>query len=101
MGGSTFWGLVLLLTSCSTFDEVIRLTEAGSSSNVDMLVGVIYGGNCDAIGLNRDVIAASFGKVTMQREEVRQSARRSRPTQSYCASQRSRPPAIARPTRSS
>ena len=69
VGGSTFWGLVRLLTSCSTFDEVIRLTEAGSSSNVDMLVGDIYGGNCDAIGLNRDVIAASFGKVTMQREE--------------------------------
>ena len=71
VGGSTFWGLVRLLTSCSTFDEVIRLTEAGSSSNVDMLVGDIYGGNCDAIGLNRDVIAASFGKVTMQREEDR------------------------------
>ena len=39
--------------------------------------------------------------LTMQREEVRQSARRSRPTQSYRASQRSHPPAIARPTRSS
>ena len=24
VGGSTFWGLVRLLTSCSTFDEVIR-----------------------------------------------------------------------------
>ena len=37
--------LVKLLTSCDTFDEVIRLTESGSSSNVDMLVGDIYGGD--------------------------------------------------------
>jgi len=71
VGGSTFWGLVRLLTSCSTFDEVIRLTESGSSSNVDMLVGDIYGGDCAAIGLRSDVIAASFGKVSMQREDDR------------------------------
>ena len=70
VGGSTFWGLVRLLTSCSTFDEVIRLTQSGTSSNVDMLVGDIYGGDCDAIGLKGDVIAASFGKVAMQREEA-------------------------------
>ena len=69
VGGSTFWGLVRLLTSCSTFDEVIRLTESGSSANVDMLVGDIYGGDCNAIGLKGDVIAASFGKVSMTREE--------------------------------
>ena len=36
-----------------------------------MLVGDIYGGDCDAIGLKGDVIAASFGKITMQREEER------------------------------
>ena len=71
VGGSTFWGLVRLLTSCSTFDEVIRLTQSGSSSNVDMLVGDIYGGDCNAIGLKGDVIAASFGKITMQREDDR------------------------------
>ena len=28
-----------------------------------MLVGDIYGGDCAAIGLRSDVIAASFGKV--------------------------------------
>ena len=60
-----------LLTSCSTFDEVIRLTERGSSANVDMQVADIYGGDCDAIGLKGDVIAASFGKISMQREEDR------------------------------
>lgn len=42
VGGSTFWGLVKLLTSCETFDEVIRLTESGSSANVDMLVSDTY-----------------------------------------------------------
>jgi len=71
VGGSTFWGLVRLLTSCSTFDEVIRLTERGASANVDMLVGDIYGGDCEGIGLKAEVIAASFGKVSMQREEER------------------------------
>jgi len=71
VGGSTFWGLVKLLTSCDTFDEVIRLTESGSSSNVDMLVGDIYGGDCSSIGLGSNVIAASFGKISMQREEER------------------------------
>ncbi|KAL1524097.1 hypothetical protein AB1Y20_019007 [Prymnesium parvum] len=69
VGGSTFWGLVKLLTSCETFDEVIRLTESGSSANVDMLVGDIYGGDCSSIGLGADVIASSFGKISMQRED--------------------------------
>jgi len=64
------WGLVQLLTSCTTFDEVIRLTERGSSSRVDMLVGDVYGGDYPEIGLASDVIAASFGKVAMQREDV-------------------------------
>mmetsp|Transcript_10547 Transcript_10547/g.31394 ORF Transcript_10547/g.31394 Transcript_10547/m.31394 type:complete len:298 (+) Transcript_10547:86-979(+) len=71
LGGSTFWGLVRLLTSCATFDEVIRLTQSGASANIDMLVGDIYGGDCPSLGLRGDVIAASFGKVTMRREVKR------------------------------
>lgn len=55
--------MLLFAFALQTFDEVIRLTQSGSSSNVDMLVGDIYGGDCDAIGLKGDVIAASFGKV--------------------------------------
>ena len=63
LGGSSFWGLVRLLTSCSTFDEVIRLTERGASSKVDMLVSDIYGDDgARDIGLGGDVIAASFGE---------------------------------------
>tara|TARA_B110001452_G_scaffold26482_2_gene20767 strand:- start:638 stop:2086 length:1449 start_codon:yes stop_codon:yes gene_type:complete len=69
LGGSSFWGLVRLLTSCSTFDEVIRLTERGASSNVDMLVSDIYGDGSHELGLGGDVIAASFGKIAMRRED--------------------------------
>ena len=70
LGGSSFWGLVRLLTSCSTFDEVIRLTERGASSKVDMLVSDIYGDDgARDIGLGGDVIAASFGKIAMGRDE--------------------------------
>ena len=36
-----------------------------------MLVGDIYGGDCPSIGLRADVIAASFGKVSIQRAEER------------------------------
>jgi len=50
---------------------VIRLTESGASANIDMLVGDIYGSDCHNVGLQGDVIAASFGKVSMRREEKR------------------------------
>ena len=100
LGGSTFWGLVRLLTSCATFDEVrprdarrearrdaavchplarrgcavvpqvIRLTQSGASANIDMLVGDIYGGDCPSLGLRGDVIAASFGKAAETRRET-------------------------------
>ena len=69
IGGGTFWGLCRLLLQCGSFDELIALTERGVSSNVDMLVGDIYGGDCAAHNLNKDVIAASFGKVVMRREQ--------------------------------
>ena len=36
-----------------------------------MVVSDIYGGDCPSLGLSGDVIAASFGKVSMQREEER------------------------------
>ncbi|KAK1857468.1 hypothetical protein I4F81_000085 [Pyropia yezoensis] len=70
LGGGTFWGLSRLLTNCKTFDEVIELTKAGDNAAVDMLVGDIYGAEgYGALGLSPDVIAASFGKVTMRRDE--------------------------------
>lgn len=67
LGGGTFWGLARLLLNCSTFDDVIALTNRGDHSNVDMLVGDIYGGAYAS--LDAGVIAASFGKVTMSPDD--------------------------------
>ena len=68
LGGGTFWGLCRILTNCKTFDEVIALTRHGDNSRVDMLVGDIYGGAYERLGLDANVIASSFGKVTMRKE---------------------------------
>ena len=43
-GGGTFWGLCRLLTGCSSFDEMLRLSAQGDNRRVDMMVGDIYGG---------------------------------------------------------
>ena len=71
LGGGTFWGLARLLLNCKTFDDVIALTNKGNHANVDMLVGDIYGGAYANLGLDADVIAASFGKVTMVNDDQR------------------------------
>ncbi|CAN8067150.1 unnamed protein product [Agarophyton chilense] len=71
LGGGTFWGLARMLLDCETFDQVIDLTHKGDNRNVDMLVGDIYGGAYDNIGLDASVIAASFGKATMRRDYTR------------------------------
>ena len=64
MGGGTFWGLCRLLTGCTSFDEILQLSSHGDNSQVDMLVGDIYGGRDYAsIGLSAETIASSFGKV--------------------------------------
>ncbi|KAI0566034.1 pantothenate kinase isoform 1 [Gracilaria domingensis] len=71
LGGGTFWGLARMLLDCQTFDQVIDLTHEGDNRNVDMLVGDIYGGSYENIGLDASVIAASFGKATMRKEYTR------------------------------
>jgi len=63
LGGATFWGLGRLLTSASSFEELLGMAERGDSRNVDMLVGDIYGGNYSKIGLASDTIASSLGKA--------------------------------------
>jgi type II pantothenate kinase len=68
LGGGTFWGLARLLLNCQTFDDVIELTRGADNGNVDMLVADIYGGSYASLGLDADVIAASFGKVTMRKD---------------------------------
>ena len=67
LGGGTFCGLGRLLTGCRSFDELLEMSTRGDNSKVDMLVGDIYGGlDYDKIGLSRDTIASSFGKVLME-----------------------------------
>ena len=64
LGGGTLWGLLGLLTDAQDFDEMLRLCERGDNSNVDMLVGDIYGPvGLDHLGLKATTIASSFGKV--------------------------------------
>eukprot|EP00210_Caulerpa_lentillifera_P003727 g3560.t1 len=67
LGGGTFWGLCKLLTGVKGFDELLELSVKGNSSNVDMLVGDIYGGrDYPQIGLSAETTASSFGKIISQ-----------------------------------
>lgn len=52
-----------MLCGVETFEEAIELASRGDNRNVDKLVGDIYGGNYERIGLDEDVVAASFGKA--------------------------------------
>ena len=53
IGGGTFWGLCKLLTGMDNFDDILALSSQGDNSNVDMLVGDIYGGrDYTGIGLS-------------------------------------------------
>ncbi|EAU92614.1 pantothenate kinase [Coprinopsis cinerea okayama7 len=63
LGGGTLWGLLSLLTPATSFDEMLALSEQGDNSNVDMLVGDIYGQDYSKLGLKSTMIASTFGKV--------------------------------------
>jgi type II pantothenate kinase len=63
LGGGTLWGLLTLITGISDYDEMLRLAGNGDNSNVDMLVGDIYGTAYDAIGLKSTAIASSMAKI--------------------------------------
>ncbi|EHA8590419.1 pantothenate kinase 2 [Cocos nucifera] len=71
VGGGTYWGLGRLLTKCKSFDELLELSQQGDNSNVDMLVGDIYGGmDYSKIGLSASTIASSFGKTISESKEL-------------------------------
>ncbi|KAA8901590.1 fumble-domain-containing protein [Sphaerosporella brunnea] len=70
LGGGTLWGLLSLLTPAKTFDEMLGMAEKGDNTNVDMLVGDIYGGGYEKIGLKATTIASSFGKVFKKQTEA-------------------------------
>ncbi|KIW08007.1 pantothenate kinase [Verruconis gallopava] len=63
LGGGTLWGLLSLLTGARNFDEMLAMAECGDNTNVDMLVGDIYGTGYGKIGLKSTTIASTFGKV--------------------------------------
>ena len=48
---------------------MLGMAERGDNTNVDMLVGDIYGGSYEKIGLKATTIASSFGKVFMKQTE--------------------------------
>ncbi|KAI5055809.1 hypothetical protein GOP47_0029330 [Adiantum capillus-veneris] len=63
LGGSTFLGLASALTGCTSFKEAIDLAAEGDSTEIDMLVGDIYGGDYSEMGLAATTVASSFGKL--------------------------------------
>ncbi|KAG8854779.1 hypothetical protein FRB91_003070 [Serendipita sp. 411] len=71
LGGGTLWGLLSLLTSATSFDEMLTLSEKGNNEHVDMLVGDIYGQDYSKLGLKSTMIASSFGKVFKKGETRR------------------------------
>lgn len=65
LGGSTFLGLVALLTGCEKFDDALDLAANGDSTRVDMLVKDIYGDKAGVLfkQLRPTTLASSFGKM--------------------------------------
>jgi len=74
LGGGTLWGLLSLLTGARTFDGMLAMAERGDNAKVDMLVGDIYGGDYNKIGLKSSAIASSFGKVFRMKREAEREA---------------------------
>ena len=60
LGGGSFWGLCKLLVDIGEFDKLIDTLGSGDSTKTDLLVGDIYGGDYDAIGLNATTTASLF-----------------------------------------
>jgi type II pantothenate kinase len=79
LGGGTLWGLLSLLTHATDFDEMLALSEFGDNSNVDMLVGDIYGQDYLKVGLKSSTIASTFGKVARKSREISHSSLQFKP----------------------
>ncbi|RMJ10403.1 hypothetical protein CDV36_009969 [Fusarium kuroshium] len=62
-GGSALCGLLLLLTKARTFDEMLELADKGDNSNVDKLIGDIYGVDYTRIGMKMTAVASTFCKA--------------------------------------
>jgi len=63
MGGATFASVMKLGTSYSTVCQALDGAKGGDNSEVDITVGDIYGCDSTSIGLKKDLIASSCGKM--------------------------------------
>ncbi|CAB4255217.1 similar to Saccharomyces cerevisiae YDR531W CAB1 Pantothenate kinase (ATP:D-pantothenate 4'-phosphotransferase, EC [Maudiozyma barnettii] len=79
LGGGTLWGLLSLITGAKSYDQMLQWAQDGDNTNVDMLVGDIYGTDYGKIGLKASSIASSFGKV-FQGERSERTGERSERT---------------------
>jgi len=62
IGGGTFMGLSRMLCESAHLPaDAVKMGVRGDNSKVDMLVGDIYGGDYQSVGLAGNVIASSFG----------------------------------------
>ena len=75
IGGGTFFGLTAALTGCGDYKTVLELATRGDSSNVDLLVGDIYGGDYtvedQGIDLKASTVASSFGKFVKEEHRAK------------------------------
>lgn len=63
MGGAAFASVMKLGTAYSTVCQALDGAKTGDNSQVDVTVGDIYGCDCTSIGLKKDLIASSCGKM--------------------------------------
>lgn len=70
LGGGTLWGLLSLLTDANSYDEMLEMAQEGDNTQVDMMVGDVYGGDYSKIGLKATNIASSFGKVFKESAKI-------------------------------
>ena len=64
IGGGTLLGMSSLMTGIHQFDEIVKLSAAGSRSEVDMLVSDIYFGNKTPI--DGGLTASNFGDAGLR-----------------------------------
>mmetsp|Transcript_1731 Transcript_1731/g.1176 ORF Transcript_1731/g.1176 Transcript_1731/m.1176 type:complete len:93 (+) Transcript_1731:676-954(+) len=63
IGVSLFWGIARYMNYFKDPTEAVNSGIEGDTSNIDISVGDIYGGNYASIGLPGQLIASSFGKL--------------------------------------
>lgn len=63
-----FLGILRLLQNFNDPTEALEGAILGDSTNVDISVGDIYGGNYSSLGLPETMIASSFGKLKTKQD---------------------------------